>query len=348
MGAVKPVFRASSPEDREAIVTFLKQVFASDPREPYLQPAHMQWKYWQPSPGWEGSRSFLLEREGIIVGHGAAWPFTILTPEGSISAFNLIDWAASAKLPGAGTYIMKRMAELADVVCVFEGTEIARQMRTAMGFRPRNEVHVMARPLRPVRQIVSHQTKNWKSPARLLRNLARSFSGGTPANGWGASRVSPAEIAPDVFAQPSGVSFVFEQGPAVMSYQADCPTAESQFYSVTYGGAQVGFFHLMLTPGQARMAEASVKGGSPDSWKQLYRLAVSKAKENKNVHEMVAFGPSPVMREALASAGFRTHHHEPVLIFDPKRRIPEGADLQMQMIQSDAAFWHPKGANYLT
>jgi hypothetical protein len=348
MGAVKPVFRASSPEDREAIVTFLKQVFGSDPREPYLQPAHMQWKYWQPSPGWEGSRSFLLEREGNIVAHGAAWPLTILTPEGSVSAFNLIDWAASPKLPGSGTYIMKRMAELADVVCVFEGTEIARQMRTAMGFRPRNDVHVMARPLRPVRQILSHQRKNWKSPARLLRNLKHSFSGGAPSAGWEASPVSAPEIALDVFAQPSGLSFVFQQDQAVLRYQAGCPTAESQFYSVTHEGAQVGFFHLMLVPGHARIAEASVKGGRPDFWKQLYRLAVSKAKENKNVHEIVAFAPTAVMREALASAGFRTHHHEPVLIFDPKRRIPEEAQLQMQMIQSDAAFWHPRGANYLT
>jgi hypothetical protein len=348
MGAVKPVFRGSSPSDRENIVSFLRQVFGSDPDEPYLDPAHMQWKYWQDRPRWEGSRGFLLEREGGIVAYGAAWPLTILTPEVAVPAFNLIDWAGSPKLPGSGTSIMKRMAELADVVCVFGGTEIARQMRAAMGFRARNDVHVMAKPLRPVRQIISHQTKNWKSPARLLRNLKRSFGGASPSTGWQASKVSPAEISPDILTRPRGLSFVFEQDAAVMSYTASCPTARSHFYSVTHEGTQIGFFHLMLVPGQARIADASVIDDRPDAWKQLYRLAVAKAREMTSVHEMVAFAPNSVTREALASAGFRTHHHEPVLIFDPKRRIPEEAQLQLHMIHSDAAYWHPKGPNYLT
>ncbi len=348
MGAIKPSFRPSTPDDRERVANFLQTVFGSNPNEPYLQPAHMQWKYWQARGEWQGSRSYLLEREGQIVAHGAAWPIEILAPGHSVSAFHFIDWAADPKLPGAGISIMKRMAESADVICVFGGSEAALKMRAAMGFRPRNKIQVMARPLRPFRQSLSHQTKNWKSAARFFRNLRWSVAGGSAAPGWQAASVRPNDLPLDVFPAPGPSDFVFEQNAARLSYMADCPTAQSRFYLVTHQGTPAGFFHLMLVPGQARLADAWVKKNTSAEWQQLYRLAVAEALKLQTAYELVSYASNPVVRDALQQAGFHTHHEEPVLIFDPKQRVPEQAQLHLQMVHGDAAFWHRGTPLYLT
>ncbi len=107
---MKAEFRATTPADAGAIAAFLGRVFEAREGEPIIDPGMMQWKYWRERPGWQGSRSFVLERGGSIVAHGAAWPARILSAE-EIPCFFLIDWAASSDFPGAGVSIMTQYGE---------------------------------------------------------------------------------------------------------------------------------------------------------------------------------------------------------------------------------------------
>ena len=342
---MKPVFRPSTPRDQKAIAEFLRRTFGSGADEPYTQAAHMRWKYWQPHPSWPSSRSFVLERDSGLAAHGAAWPLRILAPGRTLSAFHLIDWAADPKLPGTGVSIMRSMAELADVVCVFGGTDAARRMREAMGFRPRNEVQIWVKPLRPLRQAFTHQTRNWKSAARLVRNWMWSRASVKEQRQWTAT---PMETERIPFPQPEGERLVFEQGPGQIRYLLQCPTARFEYFTLRRSSAPVGYFCLAFVPGQARLAESWVAAGEPETWAQLVRLAYRQAMANPDSNEMAAQTGNAALQAALRNAGFRLRHSDSVLVYDPKRGIPEGASLDFQMIHGDMAFWHPGRPVYLT
>jgi hypothetical protein len=342
---MKLVFRPSTPRDQPAIAEFLRRTFGSEADEPYSHPEHMRWKYWQPRHGWPGSRGFLLKRDGELIAHGAAWPLRILAPGHAMSAFHLIDWAADPKLPGAGVSIMKHMAELVDVVCVFGGTDAALRMRAAMGFRPRNEAQIWVKPLRPLRQALTHQTRNWKSAARLARNWMWSREPAKERSQWTAA---PIRVEGVPFPQSDGQRFVFEQAPEQIRYLLQCPTARFEYFTVRRAGEPVGYFCLVFVPGQARLAESWLQTDEPDACGQLLRLARQQALANPNSNEMVAQTSSASMQAALRDAGFRLYHSDSVLVYDPKRSMPETAILDFQMIHGDMAFWHRGRPLYLS
>jgi hypothetical protein len=345
-----PLFRASTPEDAEAIARFLQAVFGSDPREPYLQPDHMRWKYWQPRTDWPGSRSFVLEYGGSIGAHGAAWPTRILTPSGAVDAFFLFDWAADPNRPGAGFSLMRRMAETAGIVCGFGGSDAARRTRAAMGFRPHNEVQVFARPLKPFRQMVTHQDRSWKSPVRLARNLAWSLGRAAAMAGWSAREIDPQSAGSIAvpFPEPSGNRCVFEQSGERLAYLRACPTAESRLYAVFIQDRITGYFFLTFVPGQARVSDAWLETDDVNRWGNLYRLAAQAASAHPDANEVVAYAATPAAIGGIPAAGFHKRASDNVLLYDPESRIPADADLHLQMVHGDMAFWHMGKAEYLT
>jgi hypothetical protein len=257
----------------------------------------------------------------------------------------LIDWAADPKLPGAGVSIMKHMAELADVVCVFGGTDAARRMRAAMGFRPRNEAQIWVKPLRPWRQALTHQTRNWKSAARFARNWMWSRETAKERSEWTAAPIRAEEVP---FPQSGGQRFVFEQAAEQIRYLLQCPTARFEYFTVRRAGEPVGYFCLVFVPGQARLAESWLQTDEPDACAQLVHLARQQALANPNSNEMVAQTSSASMQAALRDAGFRLHHSDSVLVYDPKRNMPEAAILDFQMVHGDMAFWHRGRPLYLS
>jgi hypothetical protein len=310
----------------------------------------MEWKYWKPRADWEGSRSFLLERDSKILAHGAAWPMKILCGSETIPSFFLIDWAANAALPGAGVSLMRRMAELVQAVCVFGGTEIARRTHTAMGFRPLNEVQVFAKPLRPIRQMLTHQTKDWRIPARLLRNTLWSFAAlPDVTSGRKAVLIPPGDIERSGLPWPSpeGSVAVFQQDPALLRYLSECRAASSELYVVQKSGEAVGYFCLFYVPGQARIADAWVASRSLEDWRQLYGLA-TQAALGQAANEIVAFAALPAAQRALQSCGYQLRQCGVVKVYDPGRVLPQDACLNLQMVHGDAAFLHSGTTCYLT
>ncbi len=189
-----------------------------------IDPDHMEWKYWREISDWPGSRGYVLETEGRIIAHGAAWPSAISAGD-RIPCFGLIDWAADPGAVGAGVELMKRMARLVPVVQVVGGGDMTRKMLGPMGFRPRNEVRVFVCPLRPVRQLLTSD-RNWKSLVRLIRNSIWSGAASKqPSPGWTAREIEPRDLATAGVPWPSstGQTLVFERNPSMFSYLAECP-----------------------------------------------------------------------------------------------------------------------------
>jgi len=345
---MKAEFRATTPADAGAIAAFLGRVFEARGGEPIVDPAMMQWRYWRERPGWQGSRSFVLERGGSIVAHGAAWPAKILSAE-EIPCFFLIDWAASSDFPGAGVSIMKHMAQRVPVNFVYGGTEIARKMRFAMGYRPRNDVRTLALPLRPLRQILTSHW-NWKTPARLVRNHLWSRRKPVPTNQWRVQPLDPLTISGSSVPWPVRHSrrLMLERNPELFEYLSDCPVAPGIFYLAMRDTGLAGYFCLTFPPGQARIADAWISSSQVDDWIQLYALAVQQAHGHTGVNEVTAAAANDMALAALEKCGFRIRGLDPVQLYDPQKHVPPDLPLDVQLIDGDAAFRNSGDPDYLT
>lgn len=345
---MKAEFRATTPADAGAIASFLGRIFEARGGEPILDPAMMQWKYWRERPGWQGSRSFVLERGGSIVAHGAAWPAKILSSE-EIPCFFLIDWAASPDFPGAGVSIMKHMAKRVPVNFVYGGSEIARKMRFGMGYRPRNDVHTLALPLRPVRQILN-SSWNWKTPARLARNLLWSRSKPVLTSQWRAHPVDSLKISASNVPWPVRHShrLMMERNPELFEYLSDCPIAPGALFLAMRDTEPVGYFCLTFPPGQARIADAWISSTQIEDWIQFYALAVEQACGRPGVNEVTAAAANEAALAALEQCGFRIRGRDPVQLYDPQKLVPPELPLDVQLIDGDAAFRNSGGPDYLT
>ena len=53
-------------------------------------------------------------------------------------------------------------------------------------------------------------------------------------------------------------------------------------------------------------------------------------------------------RAALADAGFRRYDSMSIMLFDPRRRIADGAVIHLQMIDNDFSFLHGGSPSYVT
>ncbi len=346
---MKAEFRATTPADAPAIAAFLGRIFEAGADEPIVDTRMMEWKYWRQRPGWEGSRSYVLERGGVIVAHGAAWPSKIVA-DSAVPAFFLIDWAASTDTPGAGVSLVKHMTKIVPVVFLYGGTEIALKMRSAIGFRARNDVHTMALPVRPLRQILSSNRWNWKTPARLTRNFMWSRRKARPGGDWRAQPVAPSELSQSSAPWPvAGPRVMYpERNPELFQYLSGCPLMGAAFFLAIRGAVPAGYFCLTFPQGQARIADAWAASGEVEDWTQLYRLAIQESCQRPGVNEVTAAALDEVSLRALEQCGFHCRSVDPVQLYDPKGQVPAMKPLQVQLIDGDAAFRNTAHPDYLT
>jgi len=246
---------------------------------------------------------------------------------------------------------MKHMAQRVPVNFVYGGSEIARKMRFAMGYRPRNDVHILALPLRPVRQILTSHRWNWKMPARLARNLLWSRRKPVPPNRWRAHPVDPRETSGSNVPWPVRNShrLMLERNPELFAYLSDCPVAPGTFFLATRDNEPVGYFCLTFPPGQARIADAWISSSQTEDWIQFYALAVEQAYLRPGVNEVTAAAASDVALAALENCGFRIRGRDPVQLYDPQKHVPPDLPLDVQLIDGDAGFRNSVvGPDYLT
>jgi hypothetical protein len=346
---MKAEFRATTPADAPALATFLGRIFEAGPSEPIVDPRMMEWRYWKERPGWPGSRSYVLERAGEIIAHGAAWPSKIMA-DAAIPCFFLMDWAASADSPGAGVSLLKHMTKIVPVIFLYGGTEIAPKMRAAIGFRSRNEANTMALPLRPLRQILTSNRWNWKTPARLARNILWSRRKALDAGGWHVQPVDPLELTQAPVPWPSGgpQTLRLERDTELFQYLSGCPLTGASFFLAIRGSEPIGYFCLTFPPGQARIADAWTVSSQVDDWAHTYALAIQQAYRRPGVNEITAAAAGETSLQALQKCGFHSRAVEPVQVFDPRGQVPPGIPLQVQLIDGDASFRNTGNPDYLT
>ena len=118
-----------------------------------FQPDVLRWKCFAPHPFWEGSRGYALRYKGAMAAFGCLVPSRFLTGSATVASCNMIDWAASKAVPGAGAMLYRHIQSLTGTMINIGGTEDARNLLPRIGFAARVERHAYARVLRPWGQL---------------------------------------------------------------------------------------------------------------------------------------------------------------------------------------------------
>lgn len=345
---VKSQFRDTSAQDAPAIAAFLQRIFEMAPGQPLVAPRHLHWKCWEDRSDWAGSRGYVIAKEGEILAHGTVVPLSCLDGQRRLKMIHLIDWAADPQSVGSGVILLKRIARVVDAVLVVGGSKLTQKVLPALGFHSCGEVTRFARPLRPLRRL-DGQKLSLRALAQFARSLLWSWqapSVRTP--GWIASRIAPEKLVSAAVRWPRAAegTAIFERTAETVAYFLKCPATPMELYSVAKDGSGRGYFLLAYAPGQARIVDFHVDCGDREDWRILIQLAVSQAKRNPAVAEVVSMGSDPVTRQALVDCGFHDRGSSTLRLLPAKGvELPVGP-IRFQMIDSDAAYLHTKTRAY--
>lgn len=317
--------RPTTVDDEVRLTEFLTRVFPVNAG--LVSSAMLRWKYWTPREDWPEPRSFCMERDGCIIAHVGIWPVTVRTGTKSERGVHAMDWAADPHVLLAGSTSLMNVAKSCDFAYGMGGEEITRAILPKLGFRPVAEALTWARPIRPWRQMLRHQSKDWQLPPRFVRNFwwSRIPLRRVP-RGWTADA-----------ATAEGFAIPAERNESFFRYLQQCPVATCLTFNIVNEGRIVGFFALLVIGEQARLAGVWLESPSAETWRIAFHLAQDAALQHTGASEIIARGTTEASALGAQQAGMRLREGTPVLLFrkDGSGRLPP---LQFHLCDSDALF----------
>jgi len=319
---------------------FLRTVFEVGESHRMFQADVLRWKCFAPHPFWEGSRGYALRYKGEIAAFGCVVPCRFLTGSGTVASCNVIDWAASKAVPGAGIMLYRHIQGLTGTMINIGGTADARNVLPKIGFQARTDIHHYTRVLRPWRHFRMADRKDWKSPLRLARDYRELGRATTPQAEACATRVSSFDGAPaEVFPDPSITrQVVCTRTPESLGYSLACPAANVEAYLLEREQAP-GYFLLSRVGRQCRIADLWIRSADRQAWADAYDDAAAAARTDSDTTEVTAAASSPLQTGALEQAGYRRTHSEPVFVLDPGRLLEDRNDLAVSLLENDGFYW---------
>lgn len=344
---MKAHFRPTAPADAARISEFLQRAFDVGPDASFLAPAVMAWKYWDGRDDWQGPRGYVLERDDVIVAHAGIYPMTF--GQGAIRGMHMMDWASDSASPGAGLALLQKLSVLFDFIYASGGSEMTRKVLPAFGFVECARQWRAARPLRPMRQMLAHQSRGWRRGARLVRNLAWSLTMPVRISGaWSAQEVDPATLSDRFSAVLPSTARVSPRPPEFFGYLARCPVLRIRTFRMTESGLDRGHFAIGVLRGQARLSGVWLNEPDDRGWQAAYALAQHVARGLDDANELVCAGTRGASERAAKSAGLRVVGSAPVYLLNKKGKLPLRDDFQFQLADNDGAFFDHDAAAYWT
>ena len=339
-------FRLSTLDDAERISALASECFRSEEEIPAFSRSAMTWKYWSGQDHESASRGYVLENDDRIAAHCGLMPFQASSKSQSIRVAHFIDWLAAPGTLGAGRGIVRHITGLVDALFAVGGSGDTRRLLPVIGFRPANDCYRLARPLRPIRQAVTHPHRNWKLPARFVRNSLWSLASTvkSPA-GWSLHESDPGSVPAEIWRPAYRGTLQRDRSHQVYTHLLGYPLKGFQFFVARKQNEVTGGFLLSIRDGQARIADLWLLDQSDENYEAMYRLAVAAAMKTGAV-EVATCASTAVRLKALERCAFRRFACDPIMVL-PGERIPS-AEIDVQMIDSDSAFLSSGTPDYLT
>jgi hypothetical protein len=253
----------------------------------------------------------------------------------------MIDWASDPQTPGVGVSLLQRLTKSYDFIYSIGGSDMTQAILPKFGFRVSTKALTFARPLRPWRQMLQHQSKDVRLPLRLARNFWWSR---TPARvltpGWVATEAAASDVSgTEVLTADRDGSF--------FHYLQQCPAARFLGFHILNEGRKSGFFALSVVGKQARLAGLWLENPSSECWRIAFHLVQDAALRHTAASELVIRTAAEVAAAAATQAGMRLRAQTPVFLL---RKGNRGAALPLhfQMWDNDSAFLGSDRAEFLT
>jgi len=325
-------FRATQPREIETIQHFLAGVFRLSSEAPEFDPKLMRWKYYEPRPGWSGSRSYVLERDGEIVSHGCVWPMPLITPSGTVTACQIIDWAASPRMPGAGMLLRREIEQRVEVSVAIGGSPDSLKVLPGAGYKTVASFRKFALVVRPWRQFQRRPSRDWRGAAKLGRNIFRRIMPirGLPP-GWS---VRPFD---DFVEAPAQDYAGTARSRELYQYLLSCPSGHLSAFALKKGERGAGFFLLNHMRGQTRLVDLQVHSGNTGDWQVAAAAVTHTAARLPETCEIVASSSLPRFAEAFTRAGYSSCALQSVFLLDRSKAL-SGFELHITPADFDDFF----------
>lgn len=332
--------------EQAALIKFLVNSFQAGPALTSFSPEVIRWKYFSPHPDWTGPRSFAVKQAGEILAHGGVWPVRFKVRDREIQAIHLIDWAASRSAVGAGVYLLRKMAGVADVLLTVGGSPDTRTVLPKLGYKGCGELRYYARVVHPWLHFQTTPQKSWKAPLKLLRYSARALGRLLdPPNDWTAEKIPAFAHVPQTALDGTWTCATPLRTPAGLDHLLQCPAAEFSGYLVRRQQRVRGYFLLSRVGTQVRMVEARLDCDDRESWQSLCRLAARTAARN-SVAEIATASSIASIQEAWLNTGLVHRQTDQILCYDP-RGLLHTQNLALTLVDGDQCFLSNPRAPYL-
>ena len=343
-------FAPSTPAQQESVAAFLVSTFHEPPDAPFVDPRLLHWKFHEPRPDWNGSRSYFLSNGEQIAAHACACPLTFLTARAKVTSNHPIDWAAARSFLGAGVTLLQNLGRMTDTLLAVGGSADTRQVLPKLGYREACRRDVYVRVVRPWSQMRTDPNRGgWKRPLRLLRNLAWNLARVPSRSSW--SLVPTASFGDEILPLlPRSGDLPFTpaaRSPQLLNYMLQCPGAAMSGFLIYERDALRGWLLLSRVGGQARIADLWIDSLAPGDWIAAYALATRAAAADPRTFELMAAASVPMIRRAIEAAGYRRHSSEPVFLRDPQSLLAQAPPLHVGLIEGDAAYLSDLAYPYL-
>lgn len=341
--------RATIEDDWQQLSALLQRVFNVGAEAAFLQRSLMAWKYWNHRGDWTEPRGYVAQAGSSIVAHIGIWPMTIGSGIHARRGVQVLDWAAGKESPGAGSTLLRRLADQFDFVYVVGGSDITRKILPLFGFVEHGQTWRGARPVRAVGQALSHQNRSYKLGARLVRNWVWStFPRNHAVSGWRVEEISPAQVNDSLIQQGASAAVFSPRTSAFFEYYLRCPLIRFRLYKIENTDGPQGHFAMGVLRGQARIAGVWLRDPSAEAWSAAFSLAQDIAAQQQESKEIAAAGTVGLSGEVAARCGLRQTRTVPVYLLNGKTGVDLPKDFQFQLWDDDEAFFDSGRADYWT
>lgn len=332
--------RPAEHRDLPALAEFLARVYRFGPSDRHADAQLLEWKYLCPKPGWEGSRSYLFEKNGAIAAHCGVCPVTFHLPDGStVNSLTMTDWAADPSAPGVGTVLFRRLMGMAPTSFIIGGAPPTRLIVPRIGFRPVGEALNYAAWLRPWQEFRT-RPRTRRSILRLLHGLTHPARKRGPATaGWDCVAVHQFDdsLLPILTSVKRSWTFC-QRTPADLNYLLQCPHGTMQGFLVRRHGQLVGYFVIGKAEWEARLLDLVVDSADVSDWNLACAVVTQAAQSDPDVCRIRALSTLPMLSRALAWNGHWCQSKEPIALHDPADAMRQAFPVSFQLFDGDAGY----------
>jgi len=333
-------FRAIGPSDLPALARFLVRVYKFEPSDLHADPRMLEWKYLYPRPDWEGSRSYVLEKDGEIIAHGGVFPVTFRLPTGdTVGSLTITDWAADPAIPGVGVMLYRKLMQMAPTSFDIGGAAATREMLPRIGFRNIGEAVTFAGWLRPWREF-RRRPGTGRSVLRLLHGWAHpAHIRSQPGAQWESVPVGEFDDSLQPILSGAKRPWSFGQRTvAALNYLLKCPHLEMQGFLLKRQSRLVGCFVLGRLSWEARLLDLVVDSEDVDDWKLACAAVTNQALLDREVCRIRVMSTVPILSQALAWNGYWCQYKEPIVMHDPMNVLNGAFPMSIQLFDDDSGY----------